>query len=118
LFKARAQQEGGKEKFGCTLIFPKNVDRPRSTRPSATASSASGARRAGEGQGGLIKSPFLAGDGKEARNKKTGELHPGMGPDVFFIRPRRTTSRPCATARPTSRPPRRRSIPAATASRC
>jgi hypothetical protein len=35
----------------------------------------------------LIKSPFLAGDGKEARNKETGDLHPGMGPDVFFIRP-------------------------------
>ena len=35
---------------------------------------------------GLIKSPFLDGNGKEARNKKTGELHPGFGPDVFFLR--------------------------------
>lgn len=43
---------------------------------------------------GLIKSPFLAGDGKEARNKKTGELHGGMGPDVFFIRPTANGDRP------------------------
>jgi hypothetical protein len=35
---------------------------------------------------GLIKSPFLSGDGKEARNKESGELHPGMGADVVFIR--------------------------------
>jgi hypothetical protein len=35
---------------------------------------------------GLIKSPFLDGTGKEARNKETGELHPGMGEGKFFIR--------------------------------
>ena len=45
---------------------------------------------------GLIKSPFLAGDGKEARNKQSGELHPGMGPDVFFIRPSANKDRPPA----------------------
>ena len=35
---------------------------------------------------GLVRNPILNGDGKEARNKETGELHPGMGPDVKFIR--------------------------------
>lgn len=35
----------------------------------------------------LIKNPILAGDSKNARNKQTGELNPGMGPDVSFIRP-------------------------------
>jgi hypothetical protein len=36
---------------------------------------------------GLIKNPIIPGDGKSARNKQTGELYPGMGPDVSFIRP-------------------------------
>lgn len=35
---------------------------------------------------GLIRTPILAGDGKEARNSKTGEIHPGLGADKFFIR--------------------------------
>lgn len=35
---------------------------------------------------GMIKTPYLPGDGPEARNKKTGELHPGMGADIWFIR--------------------------------
>jgi hypothetical protein len=38
---------------------------------------------------GLIRSPILAGDGKEARIKKgdrAGEIHEGLGADKFFIR--------------------------------
>lgn len=35
---------------------------------------------------GLIRTPILAGDGKEARSKKTGEINPGLGADTFFIR--------------------------------
>lgn len=38
---------------------------------------------------GLIRSPILAGDGKEARIKtgdKAGQIHEGLGPDKFFIR--------------------------------
>lgn len=35
---------------------------------------------------GLIRLPFLKGDGKEARNKKTGEINPGLGEDKWFIR--------------------------------
>jgi len=87
LFKPRAQQEGGVEKYGCTLIFPKSCDR------SALDNAVKGVIVAQWGdkgleraKAGLIKSPFLDGGGKEARNKKTGELHPGFGPDVFFLR--------------------------------
>jgi len=87
LFKPRAQQEGGVEKYGCTLIFEKSGDR------SALDAAVKGVIVAQWGdkgleraKAGLIKSPFLDGAGKEARNKKTGELHPGFGPDVFFLR--------------------------------
>jgi len=87
LFKPRAQQEGGVEKYGCTLIFEKSGDR------SAMDAAVKGVIVAQWGdkgleraKAGLIKSPFLDGAGKEARNKKTGELHPGFGPDVFFLR--------------------------------
>lgn len=102
LFKARANDQGGKEKFGCTLIFP-NSDKTAKTAQipdgkggmkmvSLTDIVAGviveqwGEKGLERAKAGLIKSPFLAGDGKEARNKTTGELHPGMGPDVFFIR--------------------------------
>ena len=36
----------------------------------------------------------MAGDGKEAHSKKTGELQLGLGPDVFFIRPTANEDRP------------------------
>ena len=43
---------------------------------------------------GLIKLPLLAGDGKEAHNKTSGELNAGLGPDVFFIRPTANSDHP------------------------
>ena len=79
--------------------------RSSSTRPRAPSWRSASPRRSspnGDPKGiekakaGLIKSPFLAGDGKEARNKQSGELHPGMGPDVFFIRPSANKDRPPA----------------------
>jgi hypothetical protein len=94
LYKARAVIEGGAKRYGCTLIFPK-ADRPaleKHVRDCILGEwSEKGLERA---KAGLIKSPFLAGDGKEARNKQTGEIHPGLGPDVFFIRPSATEDRP------------------------
>ena len=87
LFKARKASEDAKEKFGATLIFSKSADRKaldNAVRQCIVDTwGEQGRERAKKG---LIKSPFLAGDGKEARNKSTGELHPGMGEDVFFIR--------------------------------
>jgi len=87
LFKPRAQTPGAVEKYGCTLIFEKSVDK------SALENALKGVIIAQWGEkglerakAGLIKSPFLDGNGKEARNKSTGDLHPGFGPDVFFIR--------------------------------
>jgi hypothetical protein len=75
-------------KWGCTLIFPKATT-DRSAFDNALKQVIT--EEWGEGgllkaKNGLIRTPFLDGDGKEARNKKTGELHDGMGPDVWFIR--------------------------------
>ena len=94
LFKARANEGGGAPKFGCTLIFPK-VDRPALEKIVAKVIQDQwGPQGLERARKGLIKSPFLAGDGKEAHSKKTGELNAGLGPDVFFIRPTANEDRP------------------------
>lgn len=94
LFKPRSQEEGKAPKYGATLIYP-NASKAMLEKIVAEVIVAewgvAGLERAKKG---LIKSPFLAGDGKEARNKTTGELHPGMGPDVFFIRVSANEDRP------------------------
>ena len=86
LFKPRASVEGGALKYGCTLIFPKGDRAHLEKHIAATIQAEWGPKGLERAKAGLIKSPFLAGDGKEARNKQTGEIHPGFGPDVFFIR--------------------------------
>jgi hypothetical protein len=93
LFKARAQKNG-KPKYGCTLIFPKDVRAALEKHVGAVILEQWGDKGLERAKQGLIKSPFLAGDGKEARAKETGELHPGMGPDVFFIRVQANEDRP------------------------
>lgn len=94
LFKTRKNEEGGKEKFGCSLVFA-NEHRPTLEKIVAGVIveqwGEKGLERASQG---LIKSPFLAGDGKEARNKQTGEINAGFGPGLFFIRPSANADRP------------------------
>ena len=94
LFKARAQEEGKPKKFGCTLIFPKSDRAALEAEIVKVIREEWGDKGLKMAREGAIKSPFLAGDGKEARNKQTGELHPGMGSDVFFIRPQANEERP------------------------
>lgn len=108
LFKAREQGTAPniRRKFGATLIMPLAMKTAKVCK-MADGSLASleeivgkvileqwGEKGLTRAKSGLIKSPFLAGDGKEARNKDTGELHPGMGPDVFFIRVQANEDRP------------------------
>ncbi len=93
LFKPKSVN-GSEPKFGCTLIFdrkdlPYYVDLVRKVARAAWPSS--GEDRLKQG---LIKSPLLMGDGKEARSKETGEIAAGLGPDVFFIRPNATADNP------------------------
>lgn len=93
LFKARAQ-ENGKPKYGCTLIFPKDARAALEKHVADVIKAQWGEKGLEKAKAGLIKSPFLAGDGKEARNKTSGELHPGMSADVFFIRVQANEDRP------------------------
>lgn len=93
LFVARAQ-DGGKPKFGCTLIFPNSARAELEKYVAKAIVGQWGDNGIERAKKGLIKSPFLAGDGKEARNKDTGDINPGLGPDVFFIRPTANADRP------------------------
>lgn len=101
LFKARAQKNG-KPKFGATAIFENAMKTAKvclikdesgnMVKKSLEQIVADvileqwGEKGMERAKKGLIKLPFLDGDSKEARNKETGELHPGMGPGKFFIR--------------------------------
>ena len=93
LFEA-SSQDGGKKKFNPTLIFPKAAKLAMEKIVAEVINQKWGPAGLERAKKGLIKSPFLAGDGKEAHSKKTGELNPGMGPDVFFIRPSANKDRP------------------------
>lgn len=111
LFKPRKQGEGAsaKEKFGATLVFPKSmlseplcsIKKDGNQTPISMQDVVKnviveqwGDKGLERARQGLIKSPFLMGDGKEARNKNTGEINAGLGPDVFFIRVQANADRP------------------------
>jgi hypothetical protein len=96
LFKPRAAVDGGPKRYGATLIFPKSARAELEAHVAQVITDEWGVKGIEKAKAGLIKSPFLAGDGKEARNKTSGDLHPGMGADVFFIRPGANEDRPPA----------------------
>lgn len=94
LFKARVVEEGTAPKHGCTLIFDV-ADRAALEKVVREVIVAEwGDKGVERAKAGLIRSPFLAGDSKEARNKQTGEINAGLGPDKFFIRPTANSDRP------------------------
>jgi len=78
------------EEYGATLIFSNSISRVPFDK--AVMAACIDAKWGTEQEiinlvkTDMIRLPFLKGDGKEARNKKDGQLHPGMGPDVWFIR--------------------------------
>lgn len=109
LFKAREMQASGTKKFGCTLIFANEMmtaktchvgqagERKQMSLQDIVANvivETWGEKGLVRAKDGLIKSPFLPGNGPQARSKKTGELHAGMGDDVFFIRTNANEDRP------------------------
>lgn len=97
LFKARSQEEGKPKKYGCTLIFDLKHRAALEKHVADVIREEWGDKGLERAKRNEIKSPFLAGDGKEARVKqgeRAGELHPGMGPDVFFIRTQANEDRP------------------------
>ena len=97
LFVASAYQNDEKalKKFTPSFIFPV-TDKPLLEKYvlEVLIKMPKGLERA---KAGLIRSPILAGDGKEARFEKgehMGEIKPGLGPDKIFIRPSAMADKP------------------------
>ncbi len=74
-------------KHSVTLIFPKTELAPIQQAVADVVLNEWGEKGIQRFKDGLIKNPILDGTSKSARNKTSGDLHPGMGPDVCFIRP-------------------------------
>ena len=97
LYKGKVN-DTGVEKFSPTLIIPKADTEGMKKLQAMVAEVVQnewGEKGVERFKSELIKNPILKGDGKEARNKETGEIHPGLGPDVVFIRP--TSNEPVKT---------------------
>lgn len=84
-----------KGRFMVTLIFPKTGLAPLQNAVAATVKGEWGDKGVERFKNGMIKNPILPGDGKSARDNDTGELKPGMGSDVAFIRPWSNNAIPC-----------------------
>jgi hypothetical protein len=89
LFKARAVTPGGKPTYSGTLILHKvdNLDdlRKLAAMVKETVTAQWGDKGMDRFNKKLIKNPILDGAGRIS--KKSGDLHAGFSPDVFFIRP-------------------------------
>lgn len=95
LFTPKAAVEGAVKKYGATLIFDKSVDMSAFQKAVQTvADGAWGDKFPALRKAGMIKMPFLSGDGKEAHSKTTGELYAGFGADKWFIRPQSGEKQP------------------------
>lgn len=85
LFELQTTQSG-KKQWNCTLLFPKSMDLSKLHQLAADAAKAEwGDKAIQQIKDGIIKSPFLDGDGKQGKSKKTGEPHAGF-PGHWFIR--------------------------------
>jgi len=85
LFKTRDRDNGGKN-YGCTLLFPKSANLAALQDMAVEAAVAEwGDKAKSMIKDGIIKSPFLDGDGKQGKSKETGEPHKGY-PGHTFIR--------------------------------
>lgn len=96
LFNTRENKDdNGKvtHKYQPNLIFPKSAKADLEKKVAEVIIAQWGEKGMDRAKAGKLRLPFLAGDGPEARNKE-GALNPGMGPDVFFIRPTANADRP------------------------
>jgi hypothetical protein len=85
LFELQTTQSG-KKQWNCTLLWPKATDiSALHNLALAAATEEWGDKARGMIVDGIIKSPFLDGDGKQGKSKKTGEPHNGF-PGHTFIR--------------------------------
>lgn len=78
--------QSGKKQWNVTILFPKTADLSPLHNLAAEAAKAEWGDKAIQMiKDGIIKSPFLDGDGKQGKSKKTGEPHMGF-PSNMFIR--------------------------------
>ncbi len=78
--------DSGRKSWTCSLLFPKTVDLSALHNLALEAAKEEwGDKAVGMIKDGIIKSPFLDGDGKQGKSKKTGEPHAGF-PGHTFIR--------------------------------
>lgn len=84
LFTAR-ERDNGKKGYGCTLLFDKTTDiSALKNMALAVAKDEWGDKAVQWITDGLIKSPFLDGDGPQGLSKKTGERHAGYAGRTFL----------------------------------
>ena len=79
------QNDNGSDRYGVTLIVPKDKAKVFQDAVKEVILGQWGEKGVERFQKGLIKNPIIPGDGKQAHDKD-GNLKPGMGPDVIFIR--------------------------------
>lgn len=78
--------QSGKKQWNCTLLWAKSVDLGALKTLAVEAATEEWGEKAVQMiKDGLIKSPFLDGDGPQGKSKKTGEPHNGF-PGNTFIR--------------------------------
>ena len=86
LFKPRESTLTGRKAWQCSLLFPKETDlKMLRDLVVETAQEEWGDKALQMLRDDLIKNPFLDGDGKQGKNKQTGEPHKGF-PGTTFIR--------------------------------
>lgn len=84
LFEARERENGGKS-YGFAILFPKTTDLAALKQVVVTVCKDEWGEKAVQMlNDGLIKSPFLDGDGKQGISTKTGERHPGYAGKTFI----------------------------------
>ena len=80
-----SESKGGKKRYAPTLLFQKGVDLSALHKAALDAATEEWGDKAKQWiKDGLIKSPFLDGDGKQALSKKTGERHKGFAGHTFI----------------------------------
>lgn len=85
LWELQVDDKGNKS-WTCSLLWPKSIDLGALKTVAAKACEEEWPGKSVAWlKDGTIKNPFLDGDGKQGRSKKTGEAHPGY-PGHTFIR--------------------------------
>lgn len=84
LLKPKVNEKSGKSNYGCSLLIAKGADYAELQEAAVSTAVAEWGDKAKQMiKDGLIKSPFLDGDGPQGKSKKTGEPHKGFPGHVF-----------------------------------